>query len=67
MLMPMHGVFERDARSPANRRPARTVLKAKLAVIKRFCLCAAAVLLAGAALTAIMALKLAIYLFRFNY
>jgi hypothetical protein len=36
-------------------------------MIKRFCVCALAAVAAGGALAAIMALKAAIYLSRFNY
>jgi hypothetical protein len=68
MLTHTRGVFERAAYLPVSRHPARTAAaKAQLAAVKRFCLCAAAILTAGTVLTAIIALKTAIYLSRFNY
>jgi hypothetical protein len=51
-----------------SRRTARTAAaKARLAAIKQFCLGAVAIVAAGAALAAVIALKTAIYLSRFNY
>ena len=41
--------------------------EAHLAMIKRFCIRAVTVLMAGAALAGIIALKATIYLSRFNY
>jgi hypothetical protein len=41
--------------------------RANPAVIKRFCLCVLTVLLAGGALTAVIALKTAIYFWRFHF
>jgi hypothetical protein len=68
MLTHTHGPFERDAHSPASRNTAQTAAaKAQLAAIRRFCLCAVAILAAGGTLAAISALKTAIYLSRLNY
>jgi hypothetical protein len=41
--------------------------KAHLATIKHFCICALTVLMAAGALTAVIALKAAIYYWRFHY
>ena len=65
-LTPARGPFERAACSSANRGPARSGNgTAHLATLKRFCVTAATILAAGAALAAIMALKIAVYLPRF--
>ena len=54
--------FERPFRSPANQPLVRPdAAKAHLAAIKRVCLCALTVLLAGGAVAAVIALKTAIY------
>ena len=66
MLTPARGPFER-ARYPLETRSDLRAgsAAAHLATIKRFCLGALAILLGGSAVTAIMALKIAIYLPRF--
>jgi hypothetical protein len=46
---------------------AKAAAKAHLATIKRFCMRALPVLIAAAALTGIIALKAAIYSWRFHY
>jgi hypothetical protein len=66
MLTHARGPFERTPYSSGGRDPAmagRAV--AHLAMIKRFCVAAVTILAAWAALAAIMALKIAVYLPRF--
>ena len=67
MLMHNHGPFER-APSPTTRRNNVSAGAAaeRRAVIKRFCISALTVLAAVGALTAIIALKAAIYYWRFH-
>ena len=61
------------ARGPFQRAPGRQeaatpgAAEAHLAMIKRICICVVTVLMAGAALAGIIALKAAIYLSRLNY
>ena len=63
MLTHTRGPFERAYHSLAKRDTVGAgAAKAHLAMIKRFCLGALAILLAGSAVAAIMALKIAIYL-----
>jgi hypothetical protein len=66
MLTHPRGPFER-ARYPLESRSdvRASSAAAHLAMIKRFCLGALTILLAGSAVAAIMALKVAIYLPRF--
>ncbi|HWN78875.1 MAG TPA: hypothetical protein VNN81_13570 [Bradyrhizobium sp.] len=60
--------FERVPYSSGRRDAARAeVAQAQLATIKRFCVCALTVVLAGGALAAIIALKAAVYFLRFSY
>jgi hypothetical protein len=61
MLTHTRGPFERARYSRRDTVGAGTA-KAHLAMIKRFCLGALTILLAGTAVAAIMALKIAIYL-----
>lgn len=70
MTMLMHtraplerGSYSSERRDAAAARPAR----AHLAVIKRFCLCALAALMAGGAVAGIMAIKVAAAFWRFHY
>jgi hypothetical protein len=68
MLTHTHGPFERSSHSQQKRDAVRAdAADARLAAIKRICLCACAALLAGSAMAAIIALRTAIYLERFNY
>ena len=63
MLTNTRVAFERTAHSSAKREPAGPgTAVAHLARIKRFCMGALTLLAAGAALAAIMALKIAVYL-----
>jgi hypothetical protein len=63
MLTHIRGPFERARYSSAGRDTVGAgAAKAHLAMIKRFCLGALTILLAGTAVAAIMALKIAIYL-----
>ena len=63
MLTHTRGPFERASCSSEGRDPAKPVsAAAHLAMIKRFCLGVVTILAAGAAVAAIMALKIAIYL-----
>jgi hypothetical protein len=63
MLTHTRGPFERVRYSPESRSDVRASrAAAHLAAIKRFCLGALTTLLAGSAVAAIMALKIAIYL-----
>jgi hypothetical protein len=66
MLMHTHGPFER-APASMSQIPARADTAAlRLAAIKRFCFGALTVLAAFGALTAVIALKAAIYYWRFH-
>jgi hypothetical protein len=66
MAMLTHG-FERPVRSTGTQRLAQAdSANAHLAMIKRVCLIASTLLLAGGALAAIIALKTAIYFARFH-
>ena len=67
MLTHTHSL-ERSSYSPQRRDavPAGAA-EARIAAIKRICLCACAALLAGGAMAGIIALRTAIYLARFNY
>ena len=68
MLMHTRGSFERAADSSGNLDAvAKAAAKAHLATIKRFCMRALPFLVAAAALTGIVALKAAIYFWRFHY
>lgn len=68
MLMHTHGPFEPARHSSDVRDAAATATaNARTAMIKRFCVCALAILIAGGALTAIIALRTAIYFSRFGY
>jgi hypothetical protein len=67
MLTPTPAPFEQTPRSPGSRDTVRQVkTEAYGAPVKRFFLCALTVLVAGAALGGIIALKAAIYLSRLN-
>jgi hypothetical protein len=67
MLMHAHGPFERAPTSIARRNTVRPgVAAARRAMIKQFCISALTVLAAVGALTAIIALKAAIYYWRFH-
>jgi anti-sigma factor RsiW len=66
MLMHTRGPLERDASSVVRRDAASDeAAKARLALIKRVCIGALTVLAATGALAAIIALKAAIYYWRF--
>jgi hypothetical protein len=68
MLMHSRGPFERAPSSSGRRDIAGTgAAPTRLAAIKRFFIHALVMLAAGAALAAIMALKVVAYLPRFNY
>jgi hypothetical protein len=68
MLMHTRGPLERVATSSAGREAAGAGAgPAHLAMIKRFCLSALAILAASGLLVAIMALKVLVYLPRFHY
>jgi hypothetical protein len=69
MLTHTHGPFERSSYSPPQERNAARAdaTSTRLAAIKRLCLCVCAALLAGSAMAAIIALRTAVYLARFNY
>lgn len=71
MLTHTHSPFEHrsySSRSLDAKAGAKTdAAGARLATIKRICLCAGAALLAGGAMAGIIALRTAIYLERFNY
>jgi hypothetical protein len=67
MLMHTRGPFERVPSSITTRNTIRVgVAATRRARIKRFCIGALTVLAAGGALTAIIALKAAIYYWRFH-
>ena len=68
MLTPTRGRFERAAYSSESRdRVGAGRADARLAKVRRFCVSALLVVMAGVALTAIMALKVIVYLPRFHY
>jgi hypothetical protein len=68
MLTHPRGPFERARYSLGRRDTDGTIAaEAHLAMIRRFCICAVTILVAGGAVAAIIALKAAIYLSRFNY
>ena len=68
MLRPTRGPFERARYPLENRSDVRAgSAAAHLATIKRHCLGALTILVAGSAVAAIMALKIAIYLPRFHH
>jgi hypothetical protein len=68
MLMHTRDPLERAPSSPERRDTVKGgAAQAHLATIKRFCICALVAVAAGGALAAIIALKAAIYLSRFNY
>jgi len=59
--------FERIFQPPEGRWRVRpTAARAHLATIKRFCLCALTIFLAGGSLAAIIALKTGVYFWRFK-
>jgi hypothetical protein len=63
MLTHTHGPFERTPHSSGARSPAAArSAAAQLSMIKRFCVGAVTILAAWAAVAAIMALKIAVYL-----
>jgi hypothetical protein len=67
MLTPTRGQFEQTAYSSERRsRIGAGSAGAHLAKVKRFCISALWVVMAGVTLTAIMALKVIIYLPRFH-
>jgi hypothetical protein len=67
MLMHTRGPFQRAPSSMTRQNTIRVAAAAaRLAVVKRFCIGALTVLAAGGALTAIIALKAAIYYWRFH-
>jgi hypothetical protein len=67
MLMHTHGRFERAPTSIAKQNAIRTDTAAtRRAAIRRFCIGALTVLAAFGALTAVVALKAAIYYWRFH-
>jgi hypothetical protein len=65
-LTPTRGPLERVPYS-SGRRDAVGAGPAQVTMIKRFCMCALAALVAGGAVAGIVALKTAIYFWRFNY
>ena len=67
MLTHTHSPFERPSYSPQSRDNEADATEARLATIKRICLCTLAALLAGGAMAGIIALRTAIYLARLNY
>jgi hypothetical protein len=68
MLTHSRGRFERVLYSSGRRDNVRAgAAQAHLATIKRFCVCALTVLVAGGAVAAVIALKTAVYLSRLNY
>ncbi len=66
MLTPIHGRFERAAYSSGNRTGAGGA-GVRLATLRRFCMSALGVVMAGVALTAVMALKVIVYLPHFHH
>jgi len=67
-VTPAHSRFERAALSPGRRDPAgAAIAEARRATIRRLFRRAVTVLAAGAAAAVILALKTAIYLWRFDY
>jgi hypothetical protein len=68
MLTHSRGPFETASYSSGKRDNVRAgAAQAHLATIKRFCICALTLLVAGGAVAAIIALKTAVYLSRLNY
>jgi hypothetical protein len=68
MLMHTRDPFERAPSLMERRDTIREgAAEAHLAMIKRFCMCALTVLAAGGAIAAIIALKAAIYYWRFFF
>ena len=67
MLTHTHSPFEHSSYSPQSLDAKTDSVAARLAAIKRICLCTVAALLAGGAMAGIIALRTAIYLARFNY
>jgi hypothetical protein len=68
MLTPTRGRLERAAYSSGSRkRIGAGGTRVRLAAVRRFCISALWVVLAGVALVAIMALKVIVYLPRFHY
>ena len=68
ILMYTRGPFERSPSSMERRDIIREgAAEAHLAMIKRFCMCALTVLAAGGTLATVIALKAAIYYWRFHY
>jgi hypothetical protein len=66
MLTPTRGQFERAAYSSETRNRGAGAAGVRLATVRRFCISALGVVMAGVALTAIMALKVIIYLPRLH-
>jgi hypothetical protein len=67
MLTPAHGQFERTIYSSGSgKRIEAGGARVRLATVKRFCISAFWVVMACVALTAIMALKVIVYLPRFH-
>jgi hypothetical protein len=68
MLTHTRGPFERVPYASGRRDTAGAgAAQAHLAMIKRFCICALTMLVAGGAVAAVIALKTAVYLSRLNY
>jgi hypothetical protein len=68
MLTPIHDRFERAAYSSGSRNRIGTGRAGvRLATLKRFCISALGVVMAGVVLTAIMALKVIVYLPRLHH
>jgi hypothetical protein len=66
MAMLTHDLERTFRPSEAQQRVRAGTASAHLAMIKRFCLCALTILLAGGTLAAAIALKTAIYFWRFK-
>jgi hypothetical protein len=66
MLMHTHGPFERAPASMSQNTTGVDTAAVRLVAIKRFCFGALTVLAAFGALTAVIALKAAIYYWRFH-
>ena len=67
MLTHTHAPFERSPYAPQQPDAETDAAATRFAAVKRICLCTVAALLAGGAMTGIIALRTAIYLARFNY
>jgi hypothetical protein len=67
MLTHTRGPFTPVSYSSERRDPAEAGPNAHMATIKRFCLCALAALVAGSAVDGIIALRTAVYFWRFHY